>query len=105
MKKEERAPFLKAVQEASVIASAASEAREDDGTCNFDTAILRMRRDRRMEAMAAEAGIPCEFVSYKRGYEMFHCGGQAAKRTVGQQTFSREMKARGYDCFVHYVMD
>lgn len=94
--------FSKALAAAEVYANI-----PDDGTCNFDSAVLWAKgwREADVKAAAEKVGLRVS----KWGAGQFHIlgyqSGQAERRSQMAEAFSEELRANGYISTVYYAMD
>jgi len=90
------------------IAWASIEGEQDGGTCNFDSALVHVERDEKLEAMMKEAGLRAFYWTHGLegpGYKFFSTRYQGCPNTTAQERFAEEMKKRGYETCVYYKMD
>lgn len=92
-------------------AAAESHANDDDGgTCNFDTAYLRLPRwNRELTRKAFEsAGLRTDVWNVFGGsaYMILGCyNGQGDRRTNQAEAIRDVLQTAGYDCHIYYQMD
>lgn len=97
------------LRKAAAVGRAAAELSDDDGTCNFDAATIRLSgwTQAKVEQAAREAGVQC-FVWNLWGSKSFvfpiNCG-QGNARTAGAEAMSEHLKKAGYDAGMYYQMD
>lgn len=94
---------------ARVSARAAAQG-EDGGTCNMDSPMLffggmpRVALRRQIEAVVGSGTwgklLGCPGFIFSPG-----CGGQGNSRNRAAEAIAKELRARGWDCGVYYVMD
>ena len=92
--------------------SAASQHNNDDdgGTCNFDTAFIRLPRWNRQQTIKAfeNAGLRTDVCNIFGGtaYMVFGCyTGQGNRRTNQAEAVRDALQDAGYECSIYYQMD
>ena len=83
---------------------------DDGGTCNFDTAYIRLPRWHRQQTIKAfaNAGLRTDVWNIFGGsaYMILGCyTGQGDRRTNQAEAIRETMQAAGYDCHIYYQMD
>lgn len=92
-------------------AAARLQDHEDGGTCNFDTATIRLFRwrDDDVQQAAKIANVRAyKWEDHYYNYHVFPAGigmGQANRRSAMAEAFSASMKESGYDTNVWYQID
>jgi hypothetical protein len=103
--KERLVTAFKAANEAAI----AADPKNDGGSCNFDTPVLRLPGVRQEDvfACATAAGIGVDRTKWLGpGYFVRTAArGQAMRRTVMAEAACKELKARGYDVMMYYQLD
>jgi hypothetical protein len=112
-------PKLKALQADLAAAKAAADAAvvgiDDNGSCNFDSVLVRVgpnspfpKKTKLLEEVMTAAGGNWQVVQYRgRGWDFNSPVGQGAKRTKWAEVFERYLKfsGRGYDVTILHVLD
>jgi hypothetical protein len=82
---------------------------EDGGTCNFDSATVRLAGWREADVKKAcdIAGVNCyKFTGrYFRPWHIGYTSGQANRRSRMAEAFSESLRASGYDSGMWYAAD
>jgi hypothetical protein len=98
--------FVQVLQDAQLVATAATAKMEDGGTCNFDAPAIRdLRVTKAFEESLNNAGFPFFKAKYHGVVLGFSTRGQAAVRTKAAEVFTKYLKEQGYNAHVYYQVD
>lgn len=102
--------FREAFASAYAAGTAAAEASEDGGTCNFDHARLLSRRSARVEAAIKAAGASIYYRERSKwwpsGYAIYvRNGGQGFKNTRAAEAITAALVAAGFSACTYYAVD
>lgn len=88
------------------IAALPFSADEDEGTCNFDTPVLRLPKWSKEEIEAAfkDTGLRPD-IDGNLVYIYGGTSGQASRRTEMAEAIRDSLKDSGYDAMMYYKMD
>ena len=101
--------LVEALQAAAKAAEDAAQC-EDGGTCNFDTAVLRLPgvRETKVQEAAQRAGVRLEKIEFlgRPGYFVFvGFAGQANRRTRQAEATAKALKSHGFRVAMWYHAD
>ena len=105
--------YLKLSQDLRTAAAAARQAAalsDDEGTCNFDTAMLTLPKwhGAKVKQAADAAGVICsafEWFGQRRYFVSCGAAGQANSRTAAAEAMAKVLSELGYAASVYYQMD
>lgn len=102
--------FREAIATAYAAGTAAAEASDDEGTCNFDHARLISRRSSRVEGQIKAAGAHFSYRERSRwwpsGYAIYvRNGGQGAKNTRAAEAITESLTKSGFLACTYYAVD
>jgi hypothetical protein len=105
--------LINALDSANQAALEASAKKDDNGTCNLDSVIIKMRLSHAdldflgQHCKTASIGYPLSSGLYKghRFVGFSNIMGQADKRTAGVEAAYKVLRDSGFDVSVYYQMD
>lgn len=95
---------------AAIVAKEVAEGSDDDGTCNFDAAVLYLKgwNEEKVKQAANAAGVGCStWTMFRTKHYVFSPSvrAQANARTKAAEAMMNVLAEKGYDASMYYQMD